>query len=185
VQVNAEQTLRAATDTLTRLFDVTLTKDASNTEASADIVVDDVTLLADVPVTYLLFLEKQLTDVRTAVSKLPVLDPAKSWSWNENAGAYASAPAETVKTKKIPKNWVKAEATDKHPAQVEIFHEDIIVGTWTTTNLSGAVPGARKQELLDRATKVLEAVKFAREKANTREVTDRSAGSEIFGYIFA
>lgn len=184
VQVNAESELKGATDALIRLFDVTLTKEANNAEAKADVSVDGTVLLSDVPVTYLLFLEKQLTDLRTSVEKLPVLDPAKVWAWNENAGAWASEPVQTTKTKKIPRNHVKAPATDKHTAQVEMFMEDVIVGDWTTVVYSGAVPGSRKAELADRVNKLLEAVKMAREAANTKDVTDREAGATIFGYVF-
>lgn len=61
VQVKAEEVLRDIAATLTRLFDVTATKDWANLHARADVTVDGRTLLRDVPVTYLLFVEKQLT----------------------------------------------------------------------------------------------------------------------------
>jgi hypothetical protein len=35
---------------------------------------------------------------------------------------------------------VKAEATEKHPAQVEVYHEDVVVGQWKTVKFSGALP---------------------------------------------
>jgi len=86
----------------------------------------------------------------------------------QQLGVYATVPTQTVRTKKIPKNWVKAEATDKHPAQVEIFHEDVIVGTWTTIKFSGAVPSMRVNELLTRVDRLVEAVKFARGRRTAR-----------------
>lgn len=58
VQVRAEEVLRQTATTLTRLFDVTATKDWANCEAKADVVVDGQVLLRAVPATYLLFLEK-------------------------------------------------------------------------------------------------------------------------------
>ena len=72
VQLRAEEVLRKTADSLTRLFDVTLTKDTANCAAKADVVVDGEVILSDVPVTYLLFLEKQLTDLYTFARKLPV-----------------------------------------------------------------------------------------------------------------
>jgi hypothetical protein len=51
--------LRETSATLTRLFDVTPTKDWANCEARADVKVDGRVLVPDVPVAYLLFLEKQ------------------------------------------------------------------------------------------------------------------------------
>lgn len=70
----------------------------------------------------------------------------------------------TVRTKKVPRNHVKAEATDKHPAQVDVYYEDVPVGYWTTVKFSGALPARRVNELLDRVEKLQQAVKFAREE---------------------
>jgi hypothetical protein len=136
-------------------------------------------------VTYLLFLEKQLTDLLTFVTKLPVLDSAESWSYDEATDAYATAATQTTRSKKVPRNHVKAEATDKHPAQVEMYFEDILVGHWTTVKFSGALPQARVNELKSRVVKLAEAVKIAREKANSTPVTDQKIGDRIFGYLFA
>src|SRR5690349_11462734 len=108
VQTRAEDVLRQISTTLTRLFDVTATKDATNCVARADVVVDDRVLLADVPVTYLLFLEKQLTDLHTFVKKLPVLDAAESWVFNDSADCWSTEPVRTNRTKKVPRNHVKA-----------------------------------------------------------------------------
>lgn len=185
VQTTVVDLLRQAETTLTRLFDVTATKEHANAKARADVVVDGNTVLSQVPVPYLLFLEKQLVDIRTFVGKLPVLDQANTWGYDENDGVYKTVPVQTVRTKKVPRNWVKAEATDKHPAQVEIFHEDVIVGTWTKVDTSGAIPVTRRNELLDRIDKLAQAVKFAREEANQYGVTDVSAGAEVFRYLFS
>src|SRR5690242_16929484 len=65
VQIKAEEIIRQTVEILTRLFDVTATKDWGNTEAAADIVIDGNVLVPKVPITYLLFLEKQLVDVHT------------------------------------------------------------------------------------------------------------------------
>ncbi|MFF5209466.1 hypothetical protein [Streptosporangium sp. NPDC000396] len=78
---------------------------------------------------------------------------------------------------------VKAEATDKHPAQVEVYYEEIVVGFWTKVAFSGAVPQKRVNELLERVIKLQDAVKFAREEANGIEVTDQSIGEKVFGYL--
>src|SRR3954467_2151941 len=61
VQVKADDAIRKTVEILTELFDVTATKDWANCKATANVVVDGNTLVSDVPVTYLLFLEKQLT----------------------------------------------------------------------------------------------------------------------------
>ena len=187
VQVKADGVLAEAAQILTRLFDVTLTKDAANCKAAADVVVDGRPLLRKVPVTYLLFLEKQLTDVHTFVAKLPLLDPAEDWEEHVDpvTGCWRTKPAQTVRSKKIPRNHVVSEATKEHPAQVQVYTEDVPVGDWTTVKYSGAVPAARVRQLLDRVETLQRAVKYAREEANATEVTDQKAGEAIFGYLFA
>ncbi|MBH0775243.1 DUF7873 family protein [Nocardia bovistercoris] len=184
VQVKSEEVLRRTAATLTRLFDVTATKDWANTEAKADITVDDTTLLSGVPVSYLLFLEKQLTDLHTFVKKLPVLDAAETWTFDDSTDTWRTDAVRTLRTKKVPRNHVKAEATDKHPAQVEVYYEDIAIGYWTTVKFSGSLPARRVNELAERIEKVQRAVKFAREEANGAEITDRKAGAAIFEYLF-
>jgi hypothetical protein len=184
VQVKAEDVLRKTATVLTRLFDVTATKDRANCVAKADIVVDGQTLLSDVPVSYLLFLEKQLTDLHTFVKKLPLLDAAEDWSFDGSADCWRTEQVRTIRTKKVPRNHVKAEATEKHPAQVEVYYEDIPVGYWSTVKFSGALPAKRVNELLDRVEKLQHAVKFAREEANNMEITDQHVGEVVFGYLF-
>jgi hypothetical protein len=185
VQVKSDEVIRQTAQILTRLFDVTATKDWANCAAKADVVVDGTTLVADVPVTYLLFLEKQLTDLHTFVKKLPVLDASETWEYDASADCWATEPVQTVRTKKIPRNHVKAEATEKHPAQVEVYYEDVTVGFWRTVKFSGALPAKRVNELLERVEKLQQAVKFAREDANNTEITDVKTGEKIFGYLFA
>lgn len=184
VQLRADVILEKMGADMTRLFDVVYTKDVANREAVADVVVDGTTIAIEVPVTYLLFLEKQLTDVRTFISKLPTLDPATQWHWDPAVGAYATEPVETHRSKKVPRVLVKAPATDKHPAQVDVWQEDVIDGYWATTKFSGALPADRVTGLLERVDKLTNAVKFAREQANSITVTDKKIGANLFGYLF-
>jgi hypothetical protein len=184
VQVTVDSVLPQVSVALGRLFDLQLTQDATNCVARADVVVDGATILADAPVTYLLFLEKQLTDLRTFVDGLPTLDAAERWEFSDGFGCYASEPAETVRTKKVPRNHVRAEATAHHPAQVDVYMEDVPQGTWTTVKLSGAMPADRVRQLRTRIAALIDAVKIAREAANTITVEDRKAGEQVFGYLF-
>jgi hypothetical protein len=185
VQVSVTELINKAAEGLTRLFDLTATLEGGNTLAKADVVVDGNVLLPNVPVTYLLFLEKKMTDLVTFISKLPVLDPSQKWTFDDATNTYRSVSTETVKSKKIPRNHVKAAATDKHPAQVELYYEDVVVGYWTTTRFSGALEQKRVDELLARAKKLQDAVKLAREKANSIEITDAKVGDKFFGYLFS
>lgn len=185
VQIKGEEVIRQTTETLAKLFDVVATKDWANCQTKATVVVDGQTLLSDVPATYLLFLEKQLVDLHTFIKKLPILDASETWGFDESADCWATEPVLTTKTKKVPRNHVKAEATEHHPAQVEVYYEDVVVGHWRTIKFSGSLPAKRVNELLARVEKLQEAVKFAREEANNMEVEDVKTGEAILNYLFA
>jgi hypothetical protein len=184
VQLRADEVIQSTTNTLTRLFDVTATKEWANCRARADVIVGGEVLLKDVPATYLLFLEKQLVDLHTFVKKLPMLDASETWIFDTSTNSYATEPVQTLRTKKVPRNHVKAESTEHHPAQVEVYYEDITVGTWRTVKFSGAMPAQRVQELLSRVERLQESVKFAREEANSLEVEDQKMGAKFFQYLF-
>lgn len=187
VQVRTHEQLDHLDALLTRLWDVTATKDAANTEAKADVNLPgrDDPVLRDVPVTTLLFLEKQLGELRDFLRKLPVLDPAYDWSWNDDARAYATPVTTTnrVVQKAVP--VVLYPATEQHPAQVQLAQEAEIVGYWDKIDFSGKLPGEKVQEMLDRIELVLAAVKTAREAANMIEVVDRRVAGPLLDYIFA
>jgi len=185
VQVRAADVLNQVRDQLTRLWDVTATKDLTNCAARADVVVDGETILHDVPVTTLLYLEKQLTDLHTLISRLPVLDPSEEWNYDAARDCYATAPAQTTRTRKVPRNHVLSDATEHHPAQVTVFNEDVIVGTWTTVKLSGALPASRVAELEARVNALRAAVGHAREEANYTTVEDVKIGKQLFDYVLA
>lgn len=184
VQVRVRGVIADVTAALTRLLDVTATKDTTNCSAKADLVVDGNPLATDLPVTYLLFLEKQLGELKAFLARLPTLDPAESWSFDPVTDCWATEPTQTVRTKKVPRNHVLAPATDKHPAQVQVYHEDVVVGRWTTTKFSGALPAKEVSEMQARLGKLTEAVKYAREAANSMPVTDVKPGEAILGYLF-
>lgn len=185
VQINLERLLVDLTRALRPAMSEQLAVDRANRAATADVVIDQRTILADVPVTYLMYLEKQLTDWLTVVDKLPTLDPSQVWHVDPVAerGQYQTAPVQTVKTKKVPRNHVKAEATDRHPAQVEVYHEDIPIGDWTTIRRSGALPAARRAELRDRAAALLVAVKHAREQANSVTAPAADDVTDLLAYL--
>ena len=189
VQVKAEVVLREIADDLTQLFDVTAAVDWTNQHARADVVLlngpEPVVLLRDVPVTYLMFLEKALVNLETVIRKLPVLPSTENWTFDPASDVYKTDPIGTVKNSKVRRNHVLAPATDRHPAQVESYTEDIPIGTWSTVKFSGALPAARVNKMLGRVTALAQAVRYAREQANMEDIVDPKPGRRIFDYLFA
>lgn len=184
VQYSARQALADARGSLSELFDVTATQDFSNCSARADVSVDGQTILSDVPVTHLLFLEKQLTDLHTFVGQIPVLDPSEKWEWDQAADCFASEPFVTNRTKKVPRSHILYEATKEHPAQVEMYTEDVKVGEWRTVKFSGALPAQEKNQILGRIRNLQQAVKFAREEANGMAALEQKTAGKVFEYLF-
>lgn len=184
VQLTVQRVLAETRTSLERMLDVVATKDVTNTVAKAPVVVDGRVIIEDVPATYLLFLEKQLHDLHTFLAKLPRLDPSERWEWDDTANAYASDAVETYRSKKVPRAQVLYEATDRHPAQVEKYTEDVVAGYWKTVKFSGALPSSELDAMLDRVRQLLDAVKQAREQANSAEVIDRrDVGHAIFEFV--
>lgn len=184
LQMKVVDAISVFREIMTPLFDVVATQDHANCLAKANVVVDGRTVLENVPVSYLLFLEKKLVDLQTFVLKLPTLDPAITWSYDSNADAYASEKTWRYHTRKIAKTIVRAPATDKHPAQVDLVHEDVNVGKWETIAFSGAIPAKQQHEYVVRIKKLVEAVKVAREQANLMEAESVKAGDAVFGFVF-
>lgn len=183
VLLNATDVLARLASLQTEAFDAEAILDWGNCTAKSDVEVDGRVLIKGAPVTYLLFLEKQLNDIRTFIEKMPVLDEAEEWVADPNSSLYRSNTVQTHRTKKVPKVLVKYEATDKHPAQTEVYTEDVVVGYWDTVRHSGALPLPRKRVLMERTDKLIKAVKSAREQGNDAECEKREVGAAIFGYL--
>ena len=168
---------------MTELIDTVAMKDHANCHAKADVVVNGQTLLADVPATHLLFLEKQLVDFHTALEAMPVLDAAYDWKKDEATSLYKSNPVKTTQMAKVEEPIVLYDATTEHPAQTQILTKDTPVGTWTIVMHSGAVAVSRKKELTKRAEVLLKAVKYAREEANSVDAPKKEHGEAIFSFL--
>jgi len=184
VQHRATEVLEQVCDRLATVLDVTATRDWANCQAKADVVLDGEVFLEKVPVTYLIFLEKELHDQHTFVTKMVELDPAEQWTLDVNSGLFRSEPVKTHKTKKLPKAIVKYDATPEHPAQTEMITLDVVIGHWTTTKFSGAIPRPDKKQILERILKLKDAVTFARVQANSMEAPEQKVGRKVLDFIF-
>lgn len=185
LMLTADPLLKEFADACTEFYNLTATQDWANTEAKASVVVDGTTIVADAPVTYLLFLEDRLLEVKKFVQSLPVLSIDKDWHYDAGRGCYVTDPRATTKTKKIVEFVVAYPATPEHPAQIKEVSKDVIEGEWSLVEFSGALSKDRIKVLSDRVDKLHKAVIQARQEANGMNVTLRSVSGSIFGYLFA
>lgn len=184
VQLNVDDLLSDITTAWQQMFDVVLTNDSGNAIATADVIVDDLTILSNVPISTLLFLEKQLTDLKTVIDKIPVLPLSENWSKDAASNLWVTPVHQTVRTKKVQKPIVLYDATKEHPAQTQLITEDINVGTWSVKRLSSALSQSEVEDLHERIVKLREAVIKAREQANSIEIDQKKGGNSIMNYLF-
>lgn len=185
VVLRSNEVLEEVKSLLVEIMDITATKDFANMSASADITVKSQTLAKDVPVPYLLFLEKQLTDLRTFVDKMPVLDEGDDWGKDDVTGLFKTAPITKHRTQKVSEAIVLYDATKEHPAQTQLITKDVTVGHWREVKQSGAITRNDKRQILEKIEAVLNAVKTAREEANSTEAPEKHIGADLLGYIFS
>lgn len=189
VQARVPELIDGVRKAVGKQLDVWFQRDTTNCNARADVVVDGVPVIKQAPVTFLLALEKRLTNLRTFVSKLPTLDTADVWAEDTgDAGLFRTPEAiPTQRTEKVVEPMVIFEPSEhckggKH----EMVSTDKLVGHWYTTKLSGAIQPQVQRQYLDRIDKLIESVKVAREEANAVEVVDpQEAGDAIFKYLFS
>ncbi len=184
VQIKALDVLKDISHVIENTYNVIGIQDATNCKARVDVEVRGVVILKNVPVTYLLFLEKQITDLITVVNSLPILDSAEEWKFSESQNLYVTDEKETTKTKKVLQRFVKYEATDKHPAQVDTYTEDVPVGYWKTLKYSGGITKINKDALMEKVKELDKAIKLAREEANMIETENVTYGTDLINYLF-
>lgn len=173
-------------ETAIRYLDVVLQKEATNQLAKADIEVDGAKIAIDVPATFLLGLEDKLAKIREVYAAAPTIDPGVKWDLDANLGEHVyrqAVPEKKHKTAKQFKHQILVQPTDKHPAQVEKWEEQVPVGQYIQENFSGMISPAEKSALLGRIDKLIMAVKQARQRANTQEVVKATVGKELLNFI--
>ncbi len=167
------------------LITTTALKDTANCSATADVRVNGEVILAKVPATHLLFLDKQLTELHNFVQRTAELSQDTAWTYDPNTGYFRSEEITTRVQEKEQVPLVLTEATEHHPAQVTMVSKTIDVGTWNTVRLSGALPRPAKLEILDKINILQNAVKEALEEANSVPVPEVNFGSKVMDYLFA
>lgn len=170
-----------------RYGDSCATRDWGNCEADAraDVELPDGTvLLHNVPLTFILWLEKQCTHTwRTLLEKVPTLDPRESWEFDGEKELWRSQPRQEPALLQVPDGTVLYDATPEHPAQVSEFHRPELTGVWTHVRFSGAIPPQVHSALMERLDELTIAVKLARERANATKVREQHVSAPLIAYL--
>lgn len=114
---------------------------------------------------------------------IPTIDMTEQWEFAADQGVFVSPPRKRIRTKKVMRNHTLAAATKEHPAQVQVYQEDIPAYNVETTITSGMLTPVDKASRLARIDQLAREVKKARIRANDQDITDNQIGEEIFAFI--
>jgi hypothetical protein len=189
IQTSVLKEINWISQKLVKMIDIGHQVDIGNTQAKADVTLEDgTTLLRDIPATTLLWLEKRISEWKDLILSIPTLDPAKGFSLDTSRGKgiYKAREVNKPRTRKTKEVIQLSPATDKHPAQVQLIDIDKNIGTIKEQEWSSMITPALKADLLDNVEKLDRAVKAARSKANEQEVAKDAGkiGSDLLEFIF-
>jgi hypothetical protein len=167
-------------------WDVCLQQEATNQNAVADLIVDEEIIAEGLPATFYLGMESKLKQLRAVFEHIPTLDPSIEWERNGDSGKNiykASHPITSQKQERKKAHQIIVPATDRHPAQVETWDENVVVGTYTTNIICGMISPGEKSDYLERIDTLIQAVKQARQRANNTDVVNKNIGNKLYNFI--
>ena len=188
VESTVQEQLDYAGSELSKYWDASLQKEEANQRAKADIIVDGKVLSKDVPVTILLAMETKLLSAQAMYNAIPTLDASKAWepdSTYAKDNVFRTKNASERMQEIVSKDWKEVSAaTVQHKAQIVQTEKRETVGKYVQYDYSGALTSIDKAQKLERLTKLIRAVKMARQRANGTVVnTKLSIGSTLIDYI--
>lgn len=189
VQTTVSDELKWIANHLAKAYDVSYQVAEANMSARADVILDDGTILAtSVPATALLELEKRIAELKSLTEAVPTLDPAKGFQSDPTfrlKNVFRARDITKTRTTKIKEVLTLAPATDKHPAQCQVYDKDVPTGKVQEQEWSSLITPAAKADLINRVEIVARAVRKARSRANNVTVDNtRTIGAALLGYVF-
>lgn len=163
--------------------DVTVQKELTNTGAFADVEIDGAKFLSGLSATALLNLENRIEELFAVYHAIPTLDTVEHWQVDAQRGGFRSDVRSAYRNKKVPRPLVLSEATKEHPAQVQVYTDEIPAYKIEKVIFSGMLTPSDKAERLERLSVLATAVKKARQRANDVEIKPVAVAKKIFDYI--
>lgn len=167
-------------------YDVVAQKELTNQVAKASVVIDGVTIMEDVPATFLLGLETKLKKIREVLAEVPTMAPGIAWKLAEEIGPhiYKTDVVKDIKTEKSVDHKMLPQPNANIPVQYVPIDVNKNVGEYTEVNFSGLINSADKAKLIERLDTLLKEIKMARQRANNVEAAKAQVGDKMMGYLF-
>ena len=156
---------------------------STNMQAAATVEIGGLKI-ENVPSTFLMQLDKRLSDIRQIYDAAPTLDPKHEWHASDKGkGVFQAEDEIRNRTEKVPQHRVIVPPTPEHPAQVAQWTEDVVIGKITTRKWSGALSVEKKYEVLKRIDAVQKVVKRALSAANKVDHVGKKVAQKLFAFI--
>jgi predicted nucleotide-binding protein len=124
LQTTVPREIKWVSSFIVKSLDASYQVDEGNTQARADVVLEDGTVLLEaVPTTGLLRLEHRLKELHDFVVAIPTLDPAKGFRPDESVGtdvfkARDDVRPRTKKTLKYKSNWLQPRISSRRRSRI-------------------------------------------------------------------
>jgi len=172
-------------------WDCLLQKESTNQNAKADVVIGKTVIAKDVPAGALVAFERELKEYRALLETIKTLAPNKKWVKDNDLIAADGSKGiyrddfkdKKLKTIQTIQHKVLVPPTEKHPAQLEKWKENVPVGEFTEERFSSKITPAEKSKLLAKVSALISAVKKARMRANKETVVKTAVSKSFFSFI--
>jgi len=165
-------------------MDAEYQRELANMQAVADLTLPNGKVITAVPVTMLMWLEKELIRIRNLADRIPTLDTTVHWENDTSAELEGvRRTVEPVKANKTEMTKVPvsiAPATKEHKEQVIVVDEQKVVGHYENTRYTGCPTPRQKMVGLSVLDQMIREVKQARARANQVAVPVAAIGEEVY-----
>jgi hypothetical protein len=168
-------------------YNIVSQKEASNQTAKADIIIDGVTILKDVPGTCLLGLETKLKSIRMVIEEIPTRTPGIEWVEDKDTGRFlykAKDIVQDVKTAKTTDHKMLPQPNANIPVTYVPIELQKNIGEYQEMKFTGLISSGEKAALITRLDTLMQAVKQARQRANDVPVAELKMGDPIMKFLF-
>ena len=187
VTTTVPERLKFTFEAITKDLNVNASIDKSNGIATADLIIDGVVLLKDVPSVTLLMLEQRAKQWALLIDQVPTRPPGLTWKPRADLSPPGIFEAEqktiTNSNEKKMVPVVLYPHSDKHPAQVKEVTNEIPVAKITRTMFNGGLSSHEKAVLRARVEAFGQAAKQARMRANSIEAVLMEIGEPVAEFI--
>ncbi len=168
--------------------DMQFQREVANSVAKATVMLPNGKNMKNVPVTFLMYIEKYLIRQRNLFMGIPTLDTTIKWKKDEQIDMVnvhkTAAPEHANKTEKTRTVIHIAPATKEHKEQAELFDKDVIVGHYEKTRVTGMLTPLQKANLIGYIDECIVAIRIAKSKANNTAVGNEKIAEELFKGIY-